>query len=406
MAFFGGLTGCRSTPEAKEAKKTECGFIYPQSRGNIQDYVEYTGRTAAVKSIDIKARVSGFLKEVKFKEGAAVKKGQELCLIDPKPYIAQYNQAKAQVDLYNAQVDLTTKTYQQKKATKKTNPDAITDLDLRTAEAQMKQAEAGLEAARATLEIYRINKEYTTVKSPIDGVVGRKNQTEDNVILQDQTLLTTVVSLDPIYVYFDMDAPTFNLFKTGPEQTAPADAPLGSVTLQPPPDPSSPSGVLGASIQGKVDFFNNQFNPATDTLLVRGIFPNPPKTVRAPRLRPGMFVRVKLSIGQPYTALLIPDRAILSKMGKKYVYVAGPDNRVKEFPVLIGQLQETTLRVIKGGQLTAKDRVIVTRLLDIQPNQEILPVPMPAPAANGSGVRDQESGVRGQESGVSKKAGR
>src|SRR6202043_1008484 len=130
---------------------------------------------------------------------------------------------------------------------------------------------------------------------------------------------------------------------------------------------------------GKIDFFNNQFNPATDTLLVRGVFPNPTKKKGVMGLRPGMFVRVKLSIGQPYRALLVPDRAILSKMGKKYVYVAGADNRVKEIPVVIGQPQENGLRVIRGGQLSDKDRVIVTRLLDIQPNQEIRPIPLPAP---------------------------
>jgi multidrug efflux pump subunit AcrA (membrane-fusion protein) len=92
-----------------------------------------------------------------------------------------------------------------------------------------------------------------------------------------------------------------------------------------------------------------------------------------------MFVRVKALIGQPYRALVVPDRTILSKMGKKYVYVVGDDNRVKEIPVTMGQLQDQGLRVIKGGALTAKDRVIVTRLLDIQPNQEVVPVPQPPP---------------------------
>jgi multidrug efflux pump subunit AcrA (membrane-fusion protein) len=144
-----------------------------------------------------------------------------------------------------------------------------------------------------------------------------------------------------------------------------------------------------------VDFFNNQFNPATDTLLVRGVFANPQKEGAA-RLRPGMFVRVKLWIGQPYKALLVPDRAIVSKMGKRYVYVADPNNRVREIPVTIGQLQENGLRVIKKApkppeekgkptsdqakvrELTDKDRVIVTRLLEIHPEEEIVPEPLSA----------------------------
>jgi multidrug efflux pump subunit AcrA (membrane-fusion protein) len=135
-----------------------------------------------------------------------------------------------------------------------------------------------------------------------------------------------------------------------------------------------------ARLTGEINFFNNQFNPATDTLLVRGIFENPPKSAGGSRLRPGMFVRVKVSIGEPYKALVVPDRAILSKMGKKYLYIADENNRVKEIPVVIGQLQEQGLRVIKPGPLKATDRVIVTRLLDIQPKQEIVPVP-PQPAA-------------------------
>jgi RND family efflux transporter MFP subunit len=400
----GGLSGCRSTPETKEDKKPECGVILPQSKGGIQDYVEYTGRTAAVGSVDVKARVTGFLKEVKFTEGTPVNKGQVLFLIDDEPYKAQLEQAKAQVELYKTQVELTTRTYEQKQATKKKNPDAITDLDLRTAEAQMKEAVAALKSAEASLEIYKLNEAYTTVRSPIDGVVGRKNQTPGNVVVQDQTLLTTVVSFDPIHVYFDMDAPTYNRFDvTKSRKTAQGPDGRGLISLELPGDPTSPSAAEPEQVQGSLDFFNNQFNPATDTILVRGIFKNAKQAGRSSQLRPGMFVRVKLSIGQPYRALLVPDRAILSKMGKKYVYVVGADNRVQEIPVTIGQLQEKGLRVIKGGKLTARDRVIVTRLLDIQPKQEVVPIPMPSQPADEAGVRGQGSGVRGQESGIKKK---
>jgi multidrug efflux system membrane fusion protein len=305
-----------------------------------------------------------------FKEGEVVTKGQKLFLIDPEPYTAQLEQAKAQVNLYEAQVELNTKTYEQKKETKKKNPDAITDLDLRTTEAQMKESQAALDAAKASVKIFEINKKYTTVTSPIDGVVGRRNQTPGNVIIQDQTLLTTVVSLDKLYAYFDMDAPTYGQFHPGKEK--PTKAPI---SLELPAGSSSATATQPSHISGEVDFFNNQFNPATDTILVRGVFDNPKKMDGGSQLRPGMFVRLKVSIGEPYQALVVPDRAILSKMGKKYVYVADETNRVKEIPVVIGQLQEQGLRVIKPGQLTAADRVIVTRLLDIQPKQEIQPVP-------------------------------
>jgi multidrug efflux system membrane fusion protein len=388
LACGGGPLGCKSAPPAKGDNKPEVSFLYPQSKDTVQDFVEYTGRTAAVAAVDVKARVTGFLKEVKFKEGTLVRKGQELFLIDPEPYVAQYEQARAQVDLYTAQVELTTRTYEQALVTKKKNPETFSELQLRTYAAQRDEAIAGKKAAEAALKIYGINKNYTSVTSPIDGLVGRKNQTEGNVILQDQTLLTTVVALDRLYVYFDMDAPTYSRFdegkagKKGPPQGA-----LGSVYLELPGAPSASAGDQAAQIEGSLDFFNNQFNPATDTLLVRGVFMNPQKSDGTPRLRPGMFVRVKLPVGQPYPALLVPDRAILSKMGKKYVYVAGEDNKVKEIPVIIGQPQENGMRVIRGGQLTAKDRVLVTRLLDIQPNQEIRPVlPQPPAPADKNGT--------------------
>jgi len=174
-----------------------------------------------------------------------------------------------------------------------------------------------------------------------------------------------------MYVYFDMDAPTYAQFPQGKE----VNSTKAPISLELPVAASTAAQV--PPIQGQVDFFNNQFNPATDTILVRGVFENPTKTGGGSRLRPGMFVRVKVTIGEPYKALVVPDQAILAKMGKKYVYVADQDNRVKEIPVVIGQLQEQGLRVIKQGQLQATDRVIVSRLLDIHLNQEILPVPLP-----------------------------
>ncbi len=377
-----GLLGCGAKVQTKEAKKIECGFVLPQSRPGVQDYGEYTGRTAAVGSVDVKARVTGFLLDTQlFKEGEPVKKGQELFQIDPKPYDAQLKQAEAQVALYQAQVELTTATYENAADLAKQNPKTFSTLQLRTYKAQMVEAQAGLDAAKASLDISRLNKQYTTVTAPIDGVVGRRNQTPGNIILQDQTLLTTVVAMDKIFVYFDMDAPTYAQFqqgkqdKTGQEKTGQDKAGKGAVSLESAAGSTALPGTSSAALTGDMDFFNNQFNPATDTLLVRGIFDNPTRKEGGSRLKPGMFVRVKVSIGEPYPALVVPDRAILSKMGKKYLYLADENNRVKEIPVTIGQLQEEGLRVIKPGQLKATDRVIVTRLLDIQPKQEIVAVP-------------------------------
>jgi multidrug efflux system membrane fusion protein len=283
MLFVVGTIGCGPKPQTKEDKLTECSFILPQLQKNIVDYVDYTGRTAARDSVDIKARVTGFLLDTPklFEEGKPVTKGQTLFQIDPEPYAAQLEQAEAQLGLYNARVDVITKTYEQKLATRKNNPDAVSELDLRTTEAQMKEAKASLDAAKATTKIYQLNKKYTTVTSPIDGVVGRRNQTPGNVIIQDQTLLTTVVSLEKMYEYFDMDAPTYARFHPDNSKQA-TKAPI---SLEPPVAAATATQV--GPITGEIDFFNNQFNPAKDTILVRGLFNNSAKQEGGSRLRPG-----------------------------------------------------------------------------------------------------------------------
>lgn len=375
LVFLLAPIGCGSKTVTKEDKKVEAGFVLPQLKPTVQDYAEYTGRTAAVGSVDIKPRVTGPLLDTPlFKEGEAVKKGQPLFLIDPKPYDAQLKQAEAQVNLYEAQVELTKATYDQAVEVVKVNAKTFSDLQLRTMKAQMKEADAGLKSAQASLDIYRLNKEYTTVASPIDGVVGRRNQTAGNIVIQDQTLLTTVVSLDKMFVYIDMDRPTYDQFQQGKSDKSGK----GVISLEPATTTASSSGAASSGLPGDLDFFNNQFNPATDTLLVRGVFDNSAKKEGGSRLKPGMFVRIKVSIGEPYSALVVPDKAILSKMGKKYLYLVDENNQVKEIPVVIGQLQDEGLRVIKPGQLKATDRVIVTRLLDIQPKQVIVPVPPPS----------------------------
>jgi RND family efflux transporter MFP subunit len=343
--------------------------------GTVADEAEYTGRTAVLNTADVKARVTGFLKAVQFegKEGTRVSAGQPLFLIDDEPYLAQLKQAQAQVALYEAQYNLAEKTFALKNELLQADKKAgkiglnIQPLEVQQAEASMKEAKAAWNAAKASQKIYELNEQYTKVTAPIDGFVGRINVTKGNVILQDQTLLTTVVNLDNIYVYFDLDAPTWTKF--------PRDGLNGwPISLTLPRDPASSPDSQTPTIQGKIDFVNPQFNPATDTVLVRARFENSLKTDRVPLLRPGMFVRVKFALGQPYKALLVPDRAIQSELGKKYVYVADAEDRVKKISVDIGRPQEQGLRAIKGGQLTEKHRVILTHLLEIKEKQRVQPV--------------------------------
>jgi multidrug efflux system membrane fusion protein len=372
---MGAVIGCRQSEEAKEAAKLPVfAFSYPVQR-EVTDYVEYPGRTAAVKGEDIKARVTGYLKEVHFTEGKEVKKDAPLFTIDPRPYQAQYDQAAAQVDLFQSQLKLARANYDRDvELFKRTKGAGVSKQQLDADVAAQEQAEAQLKATKASLEVYKLNLEFTTVKSPIDGEAGRFNVPEGNLVLQDSTLLTTVQSVDPMFVYFDMDMPTYRKFQRGRIRKGPDGKIPIFMQLQ---------GELDYSRPGTVDFFNNLVNPATDTLLVRAKFPNP-KNENGRELKPGMFVRVKMPISQPHDALLVIDSAITSIQGRKNLYIVDADNKVQQLPVDIGQLQSDGLRVVQGQGLNAKTRVIVGKLLQVRPKTLIEPVERAMPTYSGA----------------------
>ena len=293
MGLLGAISGCRQAALPQDSSKLPVFAVSVPVQREVTDYVEYTGRTGAVQAEEIKARVTGFLVDTPFKEGAEIKKDDVLFKIDPRPYKAQYDQAEAQVGLYESQLKLAKANYERDiELFKRTKGAGVSKQALDADVAQQEQAEAAVKAAKASLEVYKLNLDFCTVKSPIDGQVGRSNQPRGNLIMQDSTLLTTVQSVDPMYVYFDMDMPSYRKFQGGTNQEPGAKIAV-SMALQ---------GEEGYPRPGTVDFFNNLVNPATDTLLVRSVFANPKKAIGR-ELKPGMFVRVKLPISQPHQAL-------------------------------------------------------------------------------------------------------
>jgi membrane fusion protein, multidrug efflux system len=376
MGPLGAISGCRPAATAQGNTKLPVFAVAVPIEREVTDYVEYTGRTAAVQAEEIKARVTGFLMEAPFKEGTEIKKDDLLFKIDPRPYKAQYDQAKAQVGLYQSQLKLATANYERDtELSKRTNGAGVSKQALDADLAQQEQAEAAVKAATASLEVYSLNLAFCTVKSPIDGQVGRYNQPLGNLVMQDSTLLTTVQSVDPMYVYFDMDMPSYRKFQANAGQDPGAKIPV-SMALQ---------GEDGYPHQGTIDFFNNLVNPATDTLLVRGVFPNPNKAVGR-ELRPGMFVRVNLPISKPHSALLVIDQAITSIQGRKNLYVLDKNDTIQELPVTIGQLQLDGLRVVQNkDKLLDKDtRVVVSKLLQVRPKTQIQPVLQTMPTYSGA----------------------
>jgi multidrug efflux system membrane fusion protein len=380
LGLLGAINGCRKAAAPQDGSKLPVFTVSNPVQREVTDYVEYTGRTGAVQAEEVKARVTGFLKDAPFQEGAEIKKGDVLFKIDDRPYQAQFDQAQAQVGLYESQLKLAKANYERDtELFKRTNGAGVSKQQLDADVAQQEQAEAALKAAKASLEVYKLNLEYCTVKSPIDGQVGRSNQPRGNLIMQDSTLLTTVQSVDPMYVYFDMDMPSYQKFQDRMNKEPGAKIAV-SMMLQGETDYKKRPGT--------VNFLNNLVNPATDTLLVRSEFPNPnlspdPKMAIVRELKPGMFVRVHLPISQPHDALLVIDQAITSIQGRKNLYVLDDKDTVQELPVTIGQLQSDGLRVVQGKGLDKNTRVVVSKLLQVRPKTQIEPVLQPMPTYSG-----------------------
>lgn len=362
------LVGCtRTQQKPQEAPPPDIPVSTVVER-EVTDFVDFTGRTEAVHVVDIRARVTGYLTKMPFREGSQVKQGDLLFEIDPRPYQAQYDQATAQVKLYEAQLKLAKATLHRDELVAKTTPGAITQQQVDQDQAAVDEAAARLEAFQASIEIYKLNLEFTQVKSPIDGHVSRYYLTLGNLVNQDQTLLTTVVSEDPIYSYFDVDEPTVLRVRKAINEGKIERYQQGKIPVY-----MGLQGEEGYHHSGTLDFVNNQVNPATGSILVRGIFPNPiPDSGVTRILSPGMFVRVRLPIGKPHPAQLVIDRAIGSDQGLKYVYVVGSDNTVEYRRVTPGPLQEDGLRVISEG-LNPGEAVVVGGLQQVRPRMEIKP---------------------------------
>ena len=385
--LLAAAAGCRrEAPPQPGPAKPVVPVSSPVQR-EVLEYVEYTGRSDAVQSVGIRARVTGYLVSAPFKEGDMVKgpvkwfgvpvrPGSLLFEIDPRPYKAQLDQAESQVKVTKAQLNLAQANYDRAKDAADKGVGSKQDVD--TTKAAVEEAASRIDAAKAAVRLYELNLGYTRVHSPIDGQVSRYYYTLGNLINQDQTLLTTVVSTDPMYAYFDMDERTILRIRTAINQGKIKPRADG-IEL---PVMMGLEGEPGFPHQGVIDFVNNVVNPSTGTIAVRGRFANPLPPNGRRLLSPGMFVRIRLPIGQPHPALLVVDRALASDQGRKYAYVVDAENKVQYRAVTTGPLQDDGLRVIESG-LKPDDRVVVGALQQLRPKMDVDPEPtaMPTPGA-------------------------
>jgi RND family efflux transporter MFP subunit len=377
------LTGCAGAPSAAPVAAPTAVTVSQPVERYVSDFADFTARTAAVDSVEVRAHVWGYLDKVNFKEGALVKKGDVLCELDPRPYENQLRLDEAQLANAEAAYRLADLNFQ--RAAKLFEQGGVAQQEYDQNKATRDQTEAQVQRAKANVAISRLNLEYSRVVAPVSGRVSRYVVTVGNLVQAgDQgsggTLLTTLVSVDPMYAYFDVDEQTAlrvrRLAREG-KSDSPRDGGY--------PVSLGLASEVGFPHQGTINFVDNQVNPKTGTIRVRGVFPNKEQV-----LLPGLFARVRSPIGRPHRALLVSDRALDTDQGQKVLYFVNEKNEVESRPVRVGALHDG-LREITNG-LKSGERVIVNGLQQVRPGMTVEPklVDMPVPA-----VRSQGSGVRG-----------
>jgi RND family efflux transporter MFP subunit len=378
LGFCVGATGCARPPAgAPAAAPVSVTVSYPVER-YVTDYADFTAQTAAVDSVEVRAHVWGYLDKVNFTEGALVKKGDVLFEIDPRPYQALLDQAKAKVRQDEAQLTYDEAVYRRDLRLVSTGASSREELDKTSAARGVDIA--NIAADKAMVASRQLDLDYTKVIAPVSGRVSRYVVTVGNLIRSgDQgpgqsggTLLTTIESVDPMYAYFDVDEYTVlrvrKLIRAGKAKSARKGDEV-SVSL-------GLASEEGFPHKGTINFVDNHVNPKTGTLRLRGVFPNEDE-----ELAPGYFGRVRLPIGFPHQALLVSDRALDTDQGQKIVYVVDKDNKVVSRPVRLGALHDG-LREITDG-LRPGELVIVSGLQQVRPGITVEPklVDMPGPLA-------------------------
>jgi RND family efflux transporter MFP subunit len=329
---------------------------------SVTDWDQFTGRFEAVDAVDIRPRVSGYIQRIDFAEGKEVKKGEVLFEIDPRPYDADLARAEAQLEQAKSGAELATRDVERARHMVDAKAMSREEFDARTS--AVDQTAAAVKAAEAAVTTARLNREWTVVRSPIAGRVSQAEVTVGNLVQAGPptaTLLTTVVSLDPIYVSFDADEQTYLKYialarsGSGPDSKMKTPIFLGLANE----DGSFPH-------EGRLDFVDNQVNPETGTIKVRAVFSNKDR-----RFTPGLFARLKLVGSSAYTAPVVLDRAIGTDQDKKFVLVLKPDSTVDYRPVELGRLVDG-FRVIASG-LKPGEEVVINGLQRVRPGMKVTP---------------------------------
>jgi RND family efflux transporter MFP subunit len=373
------LSGCGQTEKASTAPPPppDVTVSKPEVR-QVTDFFEFPGQTAAIGEVEVRARVTGYLVKVNFEDGQAVKKGDLLYEIDPRPYQAALDRAVGDLQRLRALIE---KAKADLARSSRLRPSgAVSEDEYEQHVANLAVHKAAIQSAEAAVRDAELNLEFTKITSPIDGRVSRTRITEGNLVqpgTDEAAVLTTVVTINPVYVYFNMDERAVLQYqeyalKTGmdlhPQRLKDLKIPI-EIAL------GTEEGFPHAGI---LDFADNKVDRSTGTLRVRGLFQNDSGI-----LSPGLFVRVRIPFGVPHQALLVTDRAIGTDQRQKYLTIvnASKDNVVEHRPVKVGRLLDG-MRVIESG-VQPEDLVVVKGLLRARPGVKVKPI-MAEPAVAAS----------------------
>lgn len=353
------MSACGKTPDtaaSMPAAKVSVAKVLEQP---VNEWDEFTGRLEAPETVEIRPRVSGQIDEVAFTEGALVKKGDLLFQIDPRPFQAEVRRLEAQLAQSRATATRSENEAQRGERLRLSNAISAELADSRTSAAQ--EARAAAAAIQAQLDLAKLNLSFTRVTSPISGRVSRADITAGNLVTADVTPLTSVVSTDKVYAYFDADERVFLKYTQLARQGQRGQATPVYMGL---------SNEDGNPHQGQMNFVDNQVNPQTGTIRGRAVFDN-----KDGAYTPGLYARLKLVGSGTYSAVLINDEAVGTDLGKKFVLVMDADNKPAYRAVELGPKIEG-LRIVRSG-LSKDDTIIVKGLQRARPGSPVTPETVP-----------------------------
>lgn len=360
LLLCGGAAGCRERNAFAPPPPPKVTVATPTQR-SVTEYIEFTGNTAAINTVQLRARVEGYLEQVLFRDGDRVSQGQLLFVIEQAAYKARVKQAEGRLRATQASFGLAK--IELSKFSQAAKTDAVSEIELERYRHHRDELEAQMLTAEAELELTRLDLGYTEVRAPFDGRIDRRlKDVGDLVGVGEDTILAEINQVDPLYVYFTINERDLLRIKDIARETSEgAAAHRRPVAMRLATD-------IGFPREGHIDFASISLDPDTGTLLLRAVFPNPDLAIL-----PGLFAQIRAGIGTLEAALLVPQEAVAADQLGDYVLVVGDDGRVERRGVTIGTTVDN-MRVVARG-LAGDERVIIKGLLQAIPGRPVRPVP-------------------------------